>query len=237
MATNPEIILGLNIAIEPFSFCLMKNDTILLEKTFQSPYHFTENLILFLKEELSTLNKSFDDLKAIGITNGPGNYTSLRLGITTIKTIGMVKKIPIFGFSTLNALAEQTPSQHPIFTIIPARKSEYNASLFIKRDIHTTRLASDFVIKKEAILKTASKFKVPILIIGTISPEDALELKKLPLITVINNQTIYGKTLALLAKNQLALKNTGSYKHLNPEYSHQPTIGQKKRKSNTQPQN
>ena len=228
MVTNPEISLGLNIAIEPFSFCLMKNDTVLIEKTFHSPFHFTENLILFLKHELGTLNLSFTDLKAIGITSGPGNYTSLRLGITTIKTIGMVKKIPIFGFSTLKTVAEQTPSQLPIFTIFPARKSEYNASLFIKNGAHVTRLSSDFVLTKDAIIKTMSKFKIPILVIGKISDEDVKKLQKLPLITVINHQPIYGKTLARLAQNCLTHKKTGSYKNLNPMYSHQPTIGQKK---------
>ena len=46
-----------------------------------------------------------DELSAVAVTNGPGSYTGLRIGVTTAKTLAYTMNIPLFGINTLEALA------------------------------------------------------------------------------------------------------------------------------------
>ena len=44
-------------------------------------------------------------VEAVAVTNGPGSYTGLRIGVTTAKTFAYTLKIPLVGINTLEVLA------------------------------------------------------------------------------------------------------------------------------------
>lgn len=46
-----------------------------------------------------------ENIDLIGVTNGPGSYTGLRIGVTTAKIFAYTQNIPIFGINTLESLA------------------------------------------------------------------------------------------------------------------------------------
>ena len=48
---------------------------------------------------------SVNDLKAIGVTNGPGSYTGIRVGLATAKGLCYALKIPLITFNTLEVMA------------------------------------------------------------------------------------------------------------------------------------
>ena len=48
---------------------------------------------------------SWQDLDFIAVAKGPGSYTSTRIGVVTAKTLAQQLKIPVYGISTLIAIA------------------------------------------------------------------------------------------------------------------------------------
>ena len=72
------------------------------------------------------------DLDLIAVTNGPGSYTGLRIGVTTAKTFAYSLRIPLIGVNSLEALAAAC-NMDPVSLICPvidARNARVYASLY-----------------------------------------------------------------------------------------------------------
>jgi tRNA threonylcarbamoyladenosine biosynthesis protein TsaB len=54
-----------------------------------------KGLLGFLKQELANIDKTWQDLTAIGVFQGPGSFTGLRIGMTVLNTMADALSIPI----------------------------------------------------------------------------------------------------------------------------------------------
>jgi tRNA threonylcarbamoyladenosine biosynthesis protein TsaB len=71
------------------------------------------------------------DLAGIGVVNGPGSFTALRVGVSTAQGLGMGLGIPVVPVGSLEAVAAGLPPVHePVLVLIPARKGEVFAQVF-----------------------------------------------------------------------------------------------------------
>ena len=77
----------------------------------------------------SSLKISHIDVFAVAI--GPGSFTGLRIGLSTVKGLSYATGKPIVSVPTLDALALNFPySRYPVCTMLDARKKEVYAALF-----------------------------------------------------------------------------------------------------------
>lgn len=56
-----------------------------------------QNLLGYLKERLAESNMTLEDISAIGVMQGPGSFTGLRIGLTVMNAIADSQQIPIVG--------------------------------------------------------------------------------------------------------------------------------------------
>ncbi len=74
------------------------------------------------------------DLSAIAVSSGPGSYTGLRVGSSTVKAMAYSLGKPILAVHTLKALAKAAFDQYPdaeyALPMIDARRREVYAALF-----------------------------------------------------------------------------------------------------------
>lgn len=56
-----------------------------------------KGLLGYLRTNLQKYDKTWSDLSAIGVFEGPGSFTGLRIGLTVLNTIADSQKIPIVG--------------------------------------------------------------------------------------------------------------------------------------------
>ena len=64
---------------------------------WQADRTLAKDLLSRLQQMLSRYNKSWSDVTALGVFEGPGSFTGLRIGLTVMNTIAASQSIPIVG--------------------------------------------------------------------------------------------------------------------------------------------
>ena len=73
---------------------------------------------------------TLEELDLITLTNGPGSFTGIRIGLATAKGLSFGRKIPLLPFNTLEILAFNVwGSCLPILPFIDAKMDEVYAAL------------------------------------------------------------------------------------------------------------
>ena len=75
-----------------------------IEETIEPRIH-SEKLPVFIDHILKRNNINIDDLDGIAISEGPGSYTGLRIGMSLAKGMAIVANIPIIPISTLEVIS------------------------------------------------------------------------------------------------------------------------------------
>src|SRR5512135_3342286 len=71
------------------------------------------------------------DLDGFSVAIGPGSFTGLRIGLSTVKGLALATGKPIAAVPTLQALAWNIPfTAYPICPMLDARKNEVYAAIY-----------------------------------------------------------------------------------------------------------
>lgn len=71
------------------------------------------------------------DLQGLAVAVGPGSFTGLRIGLSTVKGLALALGIPVAAVPTLDAMAASLPfACLPVCPVLDARKGEVYCSLF-----------------------------------------------------------------------------------------------------------
>ena len=108
--------------------------TIALQET-QSPNSHTEMLTLLIQACLEDAGITLNEFDAIAVSDGPGSYTSLRIGAATVKAICYALDKPLITVDSLSILAYGVPiellkANDVILSMIDARRNEVYACVF-----------------------------------------------------------------------------------------------------------
>lgn len=128
-------ILQIETATRNCSVALSKDgQTVICKEIAESGYSHAEKLHLFIEEILQEAQLQFKDLSAIAVSQGPGSYTGLRIGVSAAKGLCYSLNIPLLAIDTLEALARKLVVQNGvIIPMIDARRMECYTAVF---DVH-----------------------------------------------------------------------------------------------------
>ncbi len=125
------VILALDTATDQGSLALMAEGRLLGEVSLESRGTYLTRLLPGLEGLLSAAGLRLEDLGAIAVSLGPGNFTGLRIGLATAKTLAFALGCPLVGLSTLEILAAQFPFQSlPIGVLVDAKRQEVYLGLY-----------------------------------------------------------------------------------------------------------
>ena len=137
-----SFILNIETATKNCSVSIAKNgETILCKEIAEEGYSHAEKLHVFIEEVIEESKISVQDLAAIAVSQGPGSYTGLRIGVSAAKGLCFALNIPLIAVDTLQTLASQANvSEGKIIPMLDARRMEvysevFNANLEIERQI------------------------------------------------------------------------------------------------------
>ena len=103
-------ILAIDTATQVSSVAVLKEGRLLAELTMQGKLTHSETLLPHIEQVLKMAAVAKEELTGIAVSNGPGSFTGLRIGLAAAKAMSYVLGIPLVGVSTLQALAYQLPA-------------------------------------------------------------------------------------------------------------------------------
>ena len=92
-------------------------------------------LHILVQKVLDIASITLQDLNAIAVSKGPGSYTGLRVGVSSVKGYCYVLNIPLIAINTLQSLANGYLMQNPNYSglicpMIDARRMEVYCAVF-----------------------------------------------------------------------------------------------------------
>lgn len=129
-----SIILNIETATKNCSVALAKEgNTIACKEIAEQNFSHAEKLHVFIEELLAENNLKFSDLNAIAVSQGPGSYTGLRIGVSSAKGFCYALNIPLIAIDTLQLLAKQIQIEEGIIIpMIDARRMEVFTAIYNK---------------------------------------------------------------------------------------------------------
>ncbi len=127
-----SIILNIETATKNCSVSLSRDGALLsFREIAEQGYSHAEKLHLFIEEILIDSGLAHQDLSAVAVSQGPGSYTGLRIGVSAAKGLCYALQIPLIAIDTLAVLAEQVRIEEGlIIPMIDARRMEVYCAVF-----------------------------------------------------------------------------------------------------------
>ena len=98
--------LFLNTSTPVTELILLDNNEKRHHVQWESGRSLSRDLLSFLQDNLAKLNEDFSTLDGLGVYQGPGSFTGLRIGITVSNTLADSLGIPIVGVTGKDWLNE-----------------------------------------------------------------------------------------------------------------------------------
>ncbi|MDD2594642.1 MAG: tRNA (adenosine(37)-N6)-threonylcarbamoyltransferase complex dimerization subunit type 1 TsaB [Bacteroidales bacterium] len=136
---NKSTLLLIETSTESCSVAVARGEEVLFQKFTSIPKQHAAHLAPFIVEVLKTTGLSIDDCDAIAVSEGPGSYTGLRVGVSTAKGLCFGAGKPLIAVGTLQILAMQGKGKaDTIVSMIDAGRMEVYSALFDKNATQTS---------------------------------------------------------------------------------------------------
>lgn len=135
------MILCLETATPTCSVALNEGEKTLALRECQGQNAHSEKITIFIKEVMDEVGIGYDQLDAVAVSQGPGSYTGLRIGVSTAKGICYAAGLPLMAVDTLHAMAygmrdrlgEALQPDDMLVPMIDARRMEVYCAVFDAR--------------------------------------------------------------------------------------------------------
>ncbi len=148
-------ILAIETSTMAGSVALVDGDELVSEYLLNIDITHSERLLLSIDCVTRNSKIPIDKVDGFALSIGPGSFTGLRVGVSTVKGLAYATNKPVVGISTLDALAENILfTDYLICPILDARKKQVYTALY-NRDAKNRlkKITPDLVIDPRELLK------------------------------------------------------------------------------------
>jgi len=126
------IVLAIDTTTPAGGVALLRGTKLLTEINQDSPTTFSERLLPSIHFVLRANELKIQDVEGFAVAAGPGSFTGIRIGLSTIKSFAYASGKPVAAVSALTALAHKLrhPPNRLICPLLDAKKNEIYAALF-----------------------------------------------------------------------------------------------------------
>jgi len=137
------------------SVALIDEEELVSEYLLNIKVTHSERLLTVIDSIMRDSKVAISEIDGFAISIGPGSFTGLRIGVSTVKGLAFAANKPVVGIPTLDALAENLLfADYLICPILDARKNEVYTALYRRDDKNgLQKLTGDMVIGPNDLLK------------------------------------------------------------------------------------
>ena len=98
-------ILAFECSAAPASVAVSEDGKITASSFINVKLTHSQTLVPMAENLLKAAAMDFDSIDALAVSNGPGSFTGVRIGISAVKGLAAPKNLPCIGVSTLLSMA------------------------------------------------------------------------------------------------------------------------------------
>lgn len=161
------IILAIESSALTASVAVCDGERLLGEYTLNNGNTHSETLLPMVESLLKFLDLTVADIDLFAVTAGPGSFTGVRIGVSTMKGLAFATQKPCVGVSTLEALAYNLPIPNGLICpVMNARRKQVYTALFRESNGSMVRLMPDSAIAITELDELLSKYDEPVYLVG-----------------------------------------------------------------------
>ena len=161
------LLLAFETSAKAASVALFDEKNLLAEQYQNTGLTHSQTLMVMAQDMLNQCGKAPSDVEAVAVANGPGSFTGVRIGVAAAKGFAWGREIPIYGVSTLEAMARGLGIfDGYVCPVMDARRSQvYNALFYVNQGAFT-RQTEDRAISLEDLKNELKNLEKPIFLVG-----------------------------------------------------------------------
>ena len=161
------LILAFESSARPASVALVRDGKLLAQSTSVSALTHSRTLLPMAEDLLKNCGVGLSEVDAIAVAHGPGSFTGIRIGVSTVKGLCWGVNKSAIGVSTLEAMAwHGLAAGGFICPVMDARRSQVYNALFRIEDGRPVRLCADRAISLEDLAAELAGYEESVFLIG-----------------------------------------------------------------------
>lgn len=147
------LILALDSSEARGSVALLRDGKVLAVRRHDSDEDYSAWLLPAVEEVFRRATARMADVDVLAAATGPGSFTGLRVGLTTVKAWAEVYRKPLVGVSRLEALGGAGPANAgPVAAYYDAQRGQIFGAFFERFSQASHKAVQEFVASPEAFL-------------------------------------------------------------------------------------
>jgi tRNA threonylcarbamoyladenosine biosynthesis protein TsaB len=213
-------ILALDTATKSCSVALTDNGSLSAELTTLKDQTHSKHLMQLVHSVFEISGFGISEVDGFAVTIGPGSFTGLRIGISTVKGLAHALGKPVVGISSLKALAYQSADQSLLICpFLDARKGEVYWATYRYEKARLVQKTGSRATAPEIALKS---IKEPCVFIGNgaqlYRQQIMTDLGDLAHFVPVHKDILRASSIAFLSMERFNAKDTDDIAGLVPHY-------------------
>ena len=209
-------ILAIDTSSFPASVAIADGGIMMGEYIIRNQRKHSQNIMMMTERLFDDLGMDISDIDIFAVTSGPGSFTGLRIGISSVRAFAQAMKKPVAAVNTLEALAYNFPlSDAVIVPMLDARRDEVFTASYSFNNGEAEEVMPPCVMTISELCEKFRNSKVIFTGDGAIIHKD--ELKGFTL-APLNLSETRASSLALAAYKKAEKNELCDYNHVSPMY-------------------
>lgn len=160
-------ILAIDTASNAASAALTEDNRLLCEYVINYKKTHSETLLPIISRLLSETETDISEVDLLAAVNGPGSFTGLRIGVSTVKGLAHAADKPVVGVNTLMSMAYNLPYTDCIISpIMDARRSQVYNAVYAWENGTLRELDAPRAISLEECMAEVRKYEKKVVFLG-----------------------------------------------------------------------
>ena len=161
------LLLAFETSAKAASVALFEDQKLLAQQYQNTAMTHSQTLLVMARDLLAQCGITPQQVNAVAVANGPGSFTGIRIGAAAAKGFAWGNQLPVYGVSTLEAMALGLGiHQGIVCPVMDARRNQVYNGIFRFDSGKCTRLQEDRAISLEDLEKELKNFQESIFLVG-----------------------------------------------------------------------